>query len=215
MSKYKAVVFDLDGTLSPKNAWYELTSFLETDPALHLDIFQSYMDGVLKLEEAKQQLLSLWLKSKNAHKEPIQSFFAKLPLRENSKEIIDHLDKAGIETCLISSNVDVCVEEVAHRLGIKNWFSESKLIFDETGKLVDLIYTAEKYDTKLKYLIEYSTLLKIEMEECLTVGDGENDIVLFKETGGGLTIGDNVPNDLKKYAIAHINDLIEVRDYLK
>jgi phosphoserine phosphatase len=214
MRKYKAVIFDLDGTMSPKNSWLELTNFLGADPQLHIDIFQKFMENSLSLDDAKKQLLDLWLSSAKAFEKPIRTFFKTLPLRENAREIIEYLRGRSIETCLISSTVDICVEEVASTIGIKNWYADSRLIFDEKGNLADLIYQEEQLNQKLKYFEEFLALFRISPEECLVIGDGENDIILFEKCNGGLTIGDSVAPKLKKIAKAHIDNLIEIKDFL-
>ena len=57
----KAVVFDIDGTLTEHNSWYAFTRDIGGSEAEHLAIYEGQRKGDIGLEEAKQRLLEIWL----------------------------------------------------------------------------------------------------------------------------------------------------------
>jgi FMN phosphatase YigB (HAD superfamily) len=59
MEKSKAVVFDIDGTLSPEISWLALTRDLGASVEQHIQIYQDYKEGRIDYEASKDQLIGI------------------------------------------------------------------------------------------------------------------------------------------------------------
>ena len=57
---------------------------------------------------------------------------------------------------------------------------------------------------------------KLNPEECVAVGDGDNDIGLFNLTGNGILVDNSkVSEELKKSAWKTVSNLDEIKDLLQ
>ena len=65
----KAVVFDIDGTLSPEVSWLALTRDLGAPVDQHVQIYNDYKEGLIDYPTSKAQLIGLWRATGNANKE--------------------------------------------------------------------------------------------------------------------------------------------------
>jgi phosphoserine phosphatase len=79
------------------------------------------------------------------------------------------------------------VDIVARDLGIELASATNQFVFDAADKLVDIIAPDDDTHIKLHHLQSFCTLLGIDIKECACIGDGDNDIEMFRATGKGIT----------------------------
>jgi HAD superfamily phosphoserine phosphatase-like hydrolase len=214
MSKFKAVVFDIDGTLSPEVSWLALTRDLGASVAQHIKIYTDYKEGNTDYQTSKNRLLDLWHATGNANKTFFGRLFDSLPLDPNAKKVIQAAG-AGRTVCLITGSMDMYAQTVAQKLGIEQWHANTTLHWDDHGSLADMDYELNQADRKLEQYTQFCQENTLELEDCLVLGDGENDEKLFKACKHGVLIGRDLENET--YAWKRIVQLADfeqiVRDY--
>jgi len=215
MSKLKAVIFDIDGTLTPQNSWKAFTNDLGASVADHLAIYGEHVDGKIGLDESKQKLLAMWQATGNANRDHIEKVFDSWPVRPDAKDLIDWLKTKGYTVCLITGSVGVYAKHMAEKLGVEHWYANAELYFDEQGELSSFHYTANQAEIKLQHFTEFCHKYNLDFDQCMAVGDGDNDIELFRATGHGILIeGEKIANELRDASWQTVRNLSEIKDLL-
>lgn len=206
----EAVIFDLDGTLSPQISWRAMTEGLGAPVEQHLKIFNGFLQGEISYNDTKRQLLTLWQSTGNAKRDFLAGLFNQFPIRPEAQTVIEHL-KVKISTlCLISGAVDLCVETVARTLGIDHSFTSARLIWDEEGNLVDFEFATNQGQAKLEKLLDFCQAQGIDPQKCLVVGDDTNDLELFIFTGRGVALRSSTSGRIEEHAWKVIDHLEEL-----
>jgi len=107
--------------------------------------------------------------------------------------------------------MDLLVDKVAEELKIKFFGSNNCFIFNKNDKLIDIKVLGEESLIKLDNLKNFCSKIGIEISQCACVGDGDNDLELFKKTGHGITFKGS---KLEKYAWKTIENLTDIRRIL-
>ncbi len=215
MNNIRAVIFDIDGTISPENSWTAFTDGLGASVESHLSIYKNHLDGSIGLDESEDQLMDLWRATGNANKPHIEAMYEEWPLREEAKSVVDWLKASGYMVCLITGSVDLYAAHIASRLRIEDYYANASLHFDKDMQFVGFDYTADQADVKLQQLEDYCKKNSLSITDCMAVGDGENDIELFKATGRGVLIKNGaVSEGLGRAAWKTIANLNEIPDLL-
>lgn len=210
----KAVIFDIDGTLTPDVSWTALTRDLGTSVEKHLEIFHGHRDGKITHETSKRELLKLWQETGNANKAFFQKLFMEWPLKDGAGELIDYLKSKGYLICLITGAADLYAEVIAKRLGIKDFFSNSQFIWDDNGKLKDFHYDIKQDKKKLEQFLKFCREQSLDPRDCAVVGDSHNDTELFSATGNGIAVNSKNSHHLEKIAWKIISNLNEIKELL-
>jgi phosphoserine phosphatase len=187
MSELKAVAFDIDGTLAPGVSWLDLTAGLGAAPERHQEIFRAFLAGEIDYPESKVQLLGLWQGTGKANKAAMTRIFSAWPLAPGAEEVIAVL-KQRYRLCLITGSMSLYAEVVAARLGIDDWYANTRLDWDESGNLIDYHYVKDQAGQKLLDLQSFCAKYGLKPEECVAVGDSDNDRAIFDATKHGVLI---------------------------
>jgi len=210
----KAVVFDIDGTLTPNISWTVFTNKLGASVDKHLRIYQDFKEDKLTYEKSKEHLLKLWKETGNAHRSYIENLFEKWTIRKEAKNVIKYLKSKGYVICLITGSIDLYAKIIAKRLEIKYFYSNTMLVWDRNSNLIDFHYHRDQGKKKLEQFLDFCQKLKLDPQNCLTVGDDDNDIQLFKYTGKGIAVKSETSYKLEKYAWKKIDNLLEIKDII-
>ncbi len=215
MSKIKAIIFDVDQTLTVEVSWLKFTRLLGADEAKHSDIFQKFKTGELSYPKAKSQLLKLWLATDKANVFTIRDIFRSFEFSQGTEDIIKYLQAKGYKLCLISGSMDLYIEIVAQRLKIDDWYASTKMHFEADGKLYDFDYTLGRGEEKLKFFDQFCALNNIEPEECAAVGDGDTDMPIFEKVALPiLFVAPETTKEQQGKVKTKIKKLIELKKYL-
>jgi HAD superfamily phosphoserine phosphatase-like hydrolase len=207
VTNIKTIIFDVDGTLTDSISWTTLTSLLGADDNIHKQIFEQYKNNTLSYEEAKLQLIKLWTSTGKATVTGFDNAFDKIPLRHGVTNVIREL-KEKYQICLISGSMDRFVANIASRLDIDDYYYNTNLIFDTSGKLSDFDYTFDQSEKKLQQFRQYSRKYGLSPSECAVVGDGNNDANLLDYLGLPiLFLNENTPPELLEKVKIKITDL--------
>lgn len=214
---FKAVVFDIDGTLTRDISWVRLTKEIGGSIEFNDEVIRAWGKDKLSEKETTGKLIKNWSKDSRADKENFISILSGIPLREDAKETISYLKEKGYLVTLITGSFDLYAEIVGKELGVENYFANTILLWDDSNKLIDIktVKDEEAKNRKIEYFKEWLTSNNLKPEECVAVGDSSNDIELFKITGNGIAMKTEFEaEELEKVAWKTINRLSELRSVL-
>lgn len=209
----KLICFDMDGTLIRENSWYKLNLALGVTAEQDKQMYDLYGEGKLTYEDWTKNLLKLYKENCLASRDFVRETLVDYELVSGAKDLVDYLRGQGYELAVISGSFDVLVEMVADDLGIKLRKSNTKLIYDDQGVLVDMENRGDEVFAKFEYLKEFCVGLGIGLDQCVCIGDGSNDLEMFKATKQGITFTD-APEKLLKEAWQVVGSLAEIKNIL-
>lgn len=212
--KFKAVIFDIDGTLTPDISWTALTRDVGASIEEHMKIFRAHQGGEITHEISTRELTELWRKTGNAKKGFFEALFMKWGLKDGAKELMDYLLSKGYLICLITGSTELYAGIIAKRLGIKTWFANASFDWDDKGNLTGFHYDINQKEKKLKQFLEFCRENEIEPGDCAVVGDGYNDAELFSLTGNGIAMESDGSHHLEKIAWKKVKNLGEIKNIL-
>lgn len=184
--KPKVIFCDIDKTLVSNDAWYELTSSLHGDVEVHYQVYTSFTKGQMTFEEMKKKLFEMWNHGYGGPipRRVIQDVFFKIQLRGEAFSFFTDLKKKNYPICLISSYMDLFVEQVASRVQIDDWYANAKFIFDENNYWIDYSQDIDEGLYKVKVVEQYLKGHNIQVDECVVLGGGPEEIELFRRYPG-------------------------------
>jgi len=213
-NRIKAVVFDIDGTLSSDISWTKLTRQLGLRVPHYMEIYEKFKSGAVGYETAKNGLLMLWTALGPLSKSRLTEIFEDWELKKDAIPIFQHLKSKGYTTCLITGSLDLFAEVVAKKVGADSWYANANLVWDDNGNLTDLIYERNASWKKLEQLKEFCASNSLNLNECVVVGDDNNDIEMFKATGKGIAVESPTSEAVEPYAWRRVKDLEEIKNIL-
>jgi phosphoserine phosphatase len=187
MRKIKLICFDLDDTLITKNSSKNLNLSLGVTVEKDRELYDEHMSGKITYEEWNDKLFELYLEHGDATREGITRILSGYEYVDHAREVINNLKRKGYVLVLISGSIDILVSQVAHDLGIEYHKAHNSFVFNDSGRLVSVHADGSDTHAKLRYLEAFAEMLDISIDECACVGDGANDIEMFKKTGNGIT----------------------------
>ncbi|MDP3948437.1 MAG: HAD-IB family phosphatase [bacterium] len=213
-SKIKAVVFDIDGTLSPHVSWTKLTALLGAQVSELNKIYDDLKNGKAEYEESKRAVLRLWESGGKLNKVRLKEIFNNWELKPEAGFVIDYLRSKGYIICLITGSMDLYAEIIAKRLGIVFWYANTVLHWKENGELQDLSYELDADKKKCGQFTEFCSKQSLLPTECVVVGDDANDIGLFELSEHGVAVLSPSSSILDSVAWKRINNLSQLKDIL-
>lgn len=183
----KLVCFDLNKTLVRENSWYDLNLALGISHEQDEEWFNQYEAGHLNYHDWMKLLLAEYKKSPQANLIHITEILSRYNYVSGAKEIVTYLQGKGYHIALISGGMDILVDKVAKELGIELSEANNQFVFNEDGKLEEIVAFDAEHLAKLHHLQSFCRKLGIDITECACVGDGDNDIELFKTSQHGIT----------------------------
>ena len=134
------------------------------------------------------------------------------------KEAFRYINKAKVPTCLLSGGFKYQADKAIRELKIKHAFIGCEYFWDENGNLDHWVLSPSDEAGKVSFMKLMIKEYKIKKEECVFVGDGDNDIHLAKEVGTSIAF--NASERLAKFAKfsirqePHKENFMEVLKYL-
>lgn len=187
--KPKVIVFDVDGTLTDRITWYQVTEKLGGSTARHADLFMRYLNDELSYNALKKKLFKVWEHNGPIHRSQLKTIFEEIHIKGEAIDVINKLQARGYKICLISGSIRMFIEILAQKFGIKYHYGNSRLIFNKDGYWVDLDYTRAESRLKVEQLHQMLEKTGLSTEDCIAIGDGKNDIGLFQEVPGVVVNG--------------------------
>lgn len=207
----KLICFDLDNTLLTQNSWFELNLAMGMTPEEDQAMLAQFKSGSMSYEDWMQRILAIFKDRGLANKENIINALSKYELHPRARDIINYLITNDYKIVLISGSIDLLVEMVSRDLGIDHYKAVNAFIFDDSGNLVDIQTRGNDIHAKLKLLEELSREFGVNVGDFICVGDGANDIEMFKATGKGVTFNDS---EIKQHAWRVVGGIEDLRSIL-
>lgn len=209
----KVVILDIDGTLSEDVSWQKMTESMGAEVNILLQLYNDMKKGLLSYPDAKVKLIKLWRSTGNANKLFLSTVFESWELKKDAHDLVTYL-KSKFQIILISGSVDLYVEEVANKLKVDKWFANTTLIWDKNYEISDFDYEVDQAQKKLTQLNQFLTETGHKKEECLIIGDGDSDLVLFQELPYGIAVNKDPYPELEKLAWERVSNLSEIKQLI-
>lgn len=198
LSNYKMLVCDMDSTLIQNECIDEIADLINLKKEI-AEITEQTMMGHLSFDESIKKRVSL-LKGINvsAFEKIINE---KIKLQPYVVEWIDYVKKFNLKTIIVSGGFTYFVEFVRNALKMDHAYANELQIVDGvlTGKLNGDIINAEKKANIIKAL---SHQFGFKSDEVISIGDGANDLLMFKESGLSISMhGKPILNDFVDWTV--------------
>ena len=198
----KLIAFDMDGTILEAEAIDEIAKRAGVQEEV-AELTRRAMNGEIDYDYALRERVKLL---KGLPVEVVEEVAEKLPLSKGAEEVVKTLKNAGFITVLITGGFDIVAKKVAERLGFDYWFANKLGV--EDGKLngeVEILVSGGK--SKLEILKRVAEAHGIDLEECVAVGDGANDLVVLENVGLGIGFKPKPIVEERVRAVVNINDM--------
>lgn len=171
----KLAVFDFDSTLMDG----ETLEFLAKEFNLQdkvAAITKEAMEGKIDFFESLIKRVALL---KGLEQAKVEKICRELPLMNGAKETITELKKAGYKTVCFSGGFKSATIPAREYLGLDADFSN--ILHFKDGKMTGLVGGEMMFSTsKGEMLVTIQRLLGVTEENTVAVGDGANDLSMFK-----------------------------------
>jgi phosphoserine phosphatase len=189
----KLVVFDMDSTLIDAETIDELASVAGVGNKVAL-ITEMAMNGKLEYSQALNERAKL-LEGLSVKK--AQEALDRMPFMPGAHELVKFFKSRGYKTAMISGGFTIATERIGNELGMDHVVS-NELVIDNGHFTGEVTGPLTGHGTKELVLEEISREYGIEPEECIVIGDGANDICIFKRAGYAIAF--NAKPILHQYA---------------
>ncbi len=198
----KLIAFDMDGTILEAEAIDEIAKRAGVRREV-AELTRRAMNGEIEFEYALRERVRLL---KGLPVEVVEEVAEELPISKGAEEVIKTLKSMGFMTVLITGGFDVVARKVAERLGFDYWFANKLGV--EDGKLngeVEVLVSGG--GSKLEILKKVAEAHGIDLEECVAVGDGANDLLVLEKVGLGIGFKPKPIVEERVRALVSINDM--------
>lgn len=207
--KNSLICFDLDDTIIPMNSWYEINTALGLTPEEDRTLSGEFKNNIITAADWAQKITTMFKDRGKAHVDNIKTIISKFEVKDDAYDTLKYLKHKGYRIALISGSVDVVVDLVAKKLEIEMAEATNRFIFNQKGWLENVVTLGDDKVAKLNCLNGFCRKLGIETTEAYCVGDGSNDIEMFRSTNKGITFKGSPIEDI---AWKTINNLSELKD---
>lgn len=210
VEKPKLIVFDLNKTLIRENSWLNLNLAMGVTEEEDSLLMRLASEGIINDSEGQDLLCRIYKKRGQPTRANIQKILEDYSFLPTAEETIKELQKRGNKLVIISGAMDLLVESVAKKLGIDEFHYNNSLEFDQNNLLTNILTIDNDEQYKLHQLEQVCQKLSIELTDCMCVGDGDNDILLFKTSRCGVTFADSPIKNEAKYTISQLQDILKL-----
>lgn len=209
-NKRGLVLFDLDSTLIEEETIDELAKLAGVEEEVKR-ITRDAMEGKIDFEESLRRRVALL---KGLPIESVKKLVSRLRLTKGARETVEELKNRGYVVGVISGGFTIVTDRIKRDLNLDYAYSNELVVRD--GRLTGEVRGRVMSSTaKGDILEEIARREGVELKDTVVVGDGANDIGMFKRAG--FRIAFCAKEILKKNADVVIDkrDLREILRYIK
>lgn len=217
--RYKIVCFDVDGTLvdNLEYSWQVFHDNFKVDTKRRDEAKKKFYSGQISYVEWAEHDLNMWKEVGKKRKDFVSAIEdSGLKLMKGAYETLKELKKNGIRLAIVSGSISIILEHLIP--DYKELFSDvylSSIDFSDEGDIKEIKVTSYDMEKKADALREIAEKEKVELSECVFVGDHHNDVMIAKEAG--FSIAFNCKDDnLREVSDVNIlkKDLREILKYV-
>jgi HAD superfamily phosphoserine phosphatase-like hydrolase len=189
VSYFRAVVLDLDDTLTVENSFSEILRELDVPPADFAAFSRACRSEALDRSAAEHALFTLLTSYRSrVTRDAVDAVFHRIGLQPAALPLLSAITDAGCQVGLISSSFDRYVSIMADRLGVGDHYANIRMEFDAVDTLCGLGFTLDVAGLKHRQLHHFCQLHGLAPSRVLVVGDNFNDVEMFTCTGNGVLV---------------------------
>ena len=208
MCLIKLVVFDLDNVIIDGEGIDEIGKLVNVEDQIAA-ITEQAMQGELNFETSIKQRVGLL---EGAAVDDIKKLADEMPLMAGAEETVKSLKENGFDVIIISGSFDIIANTIKQKLPVDEAFTNSLVSKDGvlTGEVTGPLVSGNKLDVLKEYIADAGYTL----DECISVGDGANDISMIESAKYGIAF--NAKPALKENAdiIVETRNLTDVLDVI-
>ena len=205
--KFVQVSFDVDKTLFREPALTRATRGLGIGKKWDA-IDELYEKKRITLRQALLQQYQLLVGMKL---EDVLAQVSKVPMMRNIRETVDKLLGLGLQVILCTDNPDFLCQYLVEQFGFRGFVSSKVAV--KNGVITNDI---EPLPDKRLGIRKYCAWMSIPLSKTVHVGDGLNDVPVFRVVGHSIALNTNL--EKVKRAASHrmeTNDLLDVYKYIQ
>ena len=193
----KMICFDFSKTVSKDSGFGAGPQFMGRG-SQYDSIYKKFTLHELNEEQFVTSVIKLW---KGIRQEDLLKIYKGIQLNKNVKITLKKLKKMKIKAALVSF-LPLALAEFYRSLGF-DYISATECDFSN-GKIKNL--NVDKY----QMVIKICRTAGVKPKQCMAVGDGLQDIRMFKAVGFANSVAFNAADDIKKHAKYHIKNFKEL-----
>ncbi len=205
----KLVVFDLDSTIIDAESLDEFGKLGNKEEEIR-EITKKAMTGEISFEEALRKRVQLL---RGLEIEKIREKVKEIPPMEGAAETVSELRSKGIKTAVISGGFDIVAERIKEELAMD--YSVANQFVVEDGKITgEVVGPLIKEGSKGKIFEMLAAKVGVSLEECAAIGDGANDISMFRKAGLSIAFNSKPVVEAAADVVIKKKDLREILPYV-
>jgi len=178
----RLIAFDLEGTLVKSiSSWVELHKKFGTWEK-GKEYAELFFSGEIDYVKWAELDASLW---KGHTREEIMEWANSVEYMDGAEELIEFLRGNGFKIAILSSGLMCLARRIAEELNV-DYVYANELLFDENGVVTGKVNPLVDFKSKGAILRELKEELKPELT--VAVGDGYNDLSMFREADVAIAI---------------------------
>lgn len=214
MSTLKLVVFDMDDTLITDNTWLRFNTALGVTAEDDDRLYHEFSAGQIDYQTWLSELTQLYdLHNRHVTRDFVNEVLDTFELAPGAHEAVRSCKQHNLQTAIITGSFTTTAETVRDALGMDHAIANTSCVYDAEDRLINIASHGEEASAKVIHLESLLQELQIAPESVLVVGDGANDVPLFKLTQHGVTFTSSKPA-VRNEAEHIIRDLSEMTPLL-
>ncbi|HCN08333.1 MAG TPA: hypothetical protein DIT01_10400 [Lentisphaeria bacterium] len=213
--QYKLICFDLDGTLVDDTVyiWKTLHDAFDVPKDQRRRHYEDYLNGRITYAQWFEADIDAW-HERGKRRNDLLAVIRQLSLMPGAIETLDTLRQQGYKLAIISGSIDIVIDTLLGTDHFDDVFV-NRIFFDDAGNITGgepTPYDMEHKATGLRVIAERESL---QLEECVFIGDNENDVHIAEIAGLSIAFNSKSPRlDEIADVVIEKKDLREVLQYL-
>jgi len=176
---YRALLFDLDGTLTPvRSVWQHLHERLGLWDAQAVRHQEAFLSGRLTYEEFCRRDAAHW---KGMPVERLRALADRIPYRRGTRAAIAAARAQGAVVGIISTGLTLLADRAHRELGL-DWSVANHLAV-RGGRFSGEVAIRVRHGAKDAAVDRFCRRFRLDPTEVISIGDSDGDISMFARTG--------------------------------
>lgn len=208
----KLICFDFDGTLTEQSSWYLFNTHFGMTAEEDASLFDQYVHNGFDYKAWTAEIIRILKERGLLTKDSLLEFVKTIALREDAAYLVAACKEAGYTTVIISGGLKQVVEHVADTLGVDQILTTAELVFNDDGSFETIVDSGDEMYAKVALFESVCAQYEVAPEDIVAVGDGGNDLEIFKKTKKAILLGNY--EKLKEFAWKQVQSLSEIKELL-